>query len=406
MTERSHALTSPVGPFRTFWIYLSGQSLDLAAENDEVNLYARYGALTFASATLATAIGFCFVFFAITPPGPHGSELPRLLAATLAGLLVGRAILAMDQFIVVYVPTRNGVWHKLANFFARGLATTALVFVGSWTLTPLLASGLVAYLPAAPPPGPDQGRAARGQCRAEAAGTVRAADHRRGSGGTDESSDRAIGRRTGSRSVAHRRLRQGLSRRYGRAAAGPEAARRRPSAARTPWRALASAKQAEVRDLAAQQAKPIDADVFSRHAALSAIEHKDSSVLWLDWLVTFLIAAIDLGPVLMKSFSERSATDEAVLATRQRKHDLREIERSFYREGCLVGARQAAPQTPPSTRGWRSMRRPEPTRNCGSGVPASGSAHVPDLVGPPTVTRSIRRAPFGAPGSRPAPGSA
>ena len=51
MTEASQ-----VGPFRKLWIYMSGQSLDLAAENDEVNLYARYGALTFASAMLATAI--------------------------------------------------------------------------------------------------------------------------------------------------------------------------------------------------------------------------------------------------------------------------------------------------------------------------------------------------------------
>jgi hypothetical protein len=33
--------------------------------------------------------------------------------------------------------------HKLGNLFARGLATVALVLVGSWTLTPLLAIGRV-----------------------------------------------------------------------------------------------------------------------------------------------------------------------------------------------------------------------------------------------------------------------
>lgn len=343
MTERSHALTSPVGPFRTFWIYLSGQSLDLAAENDEVNLYARYGALTFASATLATAIGFCFVFFAITPPGPHGSELPRLLAATLAGLLVGRAILAMDQFIVVYVPTRNGVWHKLANFFARGLATTALVFVGSWTLTPLLASGLVnTYL---------QQHRHLVATKSEQL-TVSAAQARLNSGSRVIGADQAALTRAQTELSAEE---QGHGPSHiagcGRACRADTVALQQAQkqldadrAQRAPLaRALAAAKQAEVRDLAAQQAKPIDADVFSRHAALSAIEHKDSSVLWLDWLVTFLIAAIDLGPVLMKSFSERSATDEAVLVARQRKQDVREIERTFYRDAALSGAQQAAP---------------------------------------------------------------
>jgi hypothetical protein len=105
--------------------------MDLAAENDEVNLYARYGALTFASAMLATAIGFCFVFFAIPPPGAHGSELPRLLAATGAGLLIGRAILAMDQFIVVYVPTKNGIWHKVPTSLRGGSQRRRL---SSWAL--------------------------------------------------------------------------------------------------------------------------------------------------------------------------------------------------------------------------------------------------------------------------------
>jgi hypothetical protein len=45
---------------------------------------------------------------------------------------------------------------------------------------------------------------------------------------------------------------------------------------------------------------------------------------------------------LMKSFSERSASDEAVLATRQRKQDLREIERDFHRGAAVSGAQQAA----------------------------------------------------------------
>ncbi len=338
MTETAH-----VGPFRKLWIYLSGQPLDLAAENDEVNLYARYGALTFASAMLATAIGFSFVFFAITPPGPHGSQLPRLLAATGAGLLVGRAILAMDQFIVVYVPTKNGVWHKVTNFLARGLATTALVFVGSWTLTPLLASGLVnTYLQQHRHLVTTRSeqlavRAAQARLNTESR-VIRADQLALTSAQTELSAEEqghgpshiaGCGRACRADTVALQQAQRQLD---------SDRAQRTPLA-----QALAGAKQAEVGDLAAQQAKPIDADVFSRHAALSAIEDKNSSVRWLDWLVTFLIASIDLGPVLMKSFSERSATDEAVLASRQRKQDAREIERSFYRDAALSGAEQAAP---------------------------------------------------------------
>jgi alpha-D-ribose 1-methylphosphonate 5-triphosphate synthase subunit PhnG len=343
MTEGSQAHRPNVGPFRTFWIYLSGQSMDLAAENDEVNLYARYGALTFASAMLATAIGFCFVFFAITPPGAHGSELPRLLAATGAGLLVGRSILAMDQFIVAYVPTNNGIWHKLANFLARGLATTALVFVGSWTLTPLLASGLVnSYLQqhrhlvptraeqlavgAAQTRLGNQGRVIRAdQVALTSAQTELSAEEQ----GHGPSHIAGCGRACRADTVALQQAQRQLD---------ADRAQREPLLL-----ALAKAKQAEIRDLATQQAKPIDADVFSRHAALSAIERKDSSVAWLDWLVTFLIAAIDLGPVLMKSFSDRSATDESVLATRQRKQDVREIERDFHRNAAVSGSQQAAP---------------------------------------------------------------
>jgi hypothetical protein len=44
----------------------------------------------------------------------------------------------------------------------------------------------------------------------------------------------------------------------------------------------------------------------------------------------------------MKSFSDRSATDEAVLATRQRKQDVREIERDFHRDAAVSGSQQAA----------------------------------------------------------------
>jgi hypothetical protein len=340
MTARSQA---HVGPFKTFWIYLSGQSMDLAAENDEVNLYSRYGALTFASATLATAIGFCFVFFAITPPGAHGSQLPRLLAATGAGLLIGRAILAMDQFIVVYVPAKNGIWHKVANFSARGLATTALVFVGSWTLTPLLANGLVnSYLQQhrhLVPTRAEQLAVSAAQVRLDNQSHVIRSDQvALTSAQTELSAEEqghgpshiaGCGRACRADTVALQQAQKQLD---------TDRAQRRPLA-----RALATAKQAEVRDLAAQQAKPIDADVFSRHAALSAIERTNSSVAWLDWLVTFLIAAIDLGPVLMKSFSDRSATDEAVLATRQRKQDVREIERDFHRDAAVSGSQQAAP---------------------------------------------------------------
>jgi len=343
MTEASWAHASNVGPFKRFWIYLSGQSLELAAENDEVNLYARYGALTFASAMLATAIGFSFVFFAVTPPGPHGSELPRLLAATGAGLLVGRAILAMDQFIVVYVPTKNGVWHKVANFLARGLATTALVFVGSWTLTPLLASGLVNnYLQQhrqLVPTRAEQLAVSSAQARLNSENRVIGADQAALTKAQTELSAEEQGHGPSHIAGCGRACRADtVALQQDQKQLDADRAQRQPLTL-----ALASAKRAEVRDLAAQQAKPIQADVFSRHAALSAIERKDSSVMWLDWLVTFLIAAIDLGPVLMKSFSERSASDEAVLAARQRKQDVREIERGFYRDAAVAAAQQAAP---------------------------------------------------------------
>ena len=102
-------LTPSVGRSKVLWVGLSGQSLELAAQNDEVNLYARYGALNLASMILATAIGFFFVYLAWAPPSAHHSDLPRLLAACGAGLLVGRAILAMDQFVVASAVPTGGV---------------------------------------------------------------------------------------------------------------------------------------------------------------------------------------------------------------------------------------------------------------------------------------------------------
>ena len=135
--------------------------------------------------------------------------------------------------------------------------------------------------------------------------------------------------------------------------------------------ALSRAQQAEARDLAGQQAKPIDADVFTRHAALSAIERKNSSVAWLDWLVTFLIGAIDLGPILMKTFSPQSATDEAVLAARLRKRDEHEIASRFHRDAATAGAQEAA-RPPRSTSARRSTPRLGSTRRRESGMRTTG----------------------------------
>jgi hypothetical protein len=59
--------------------------------------------------------------------------------------------------------------------------------------------------------------------------------------------------------------------------------------------------------------------------------------------VTFLIGAIDLGPILMKTFSPQSATDEAVLAARLRKRDELEIGREFHRDAVTAGVQRAAP---------------------------------------------------------------
>ena len=335
-----------VGRIRLLWVRLSGQSLELAAQNDEINLYARYGALNFASVTLAAAIGFFFVYLAWAPPGAHQSDIPRLLAACGAGLLVGRAILAMDQFVVASAIATGGVsgfMHRLGNFGARGLATVALVLVGSWTLTPLLANGLVmGYLQShrhlAPTKseqlavssaktalnnqkrtlGIDQRNLTKGQTELSAEEQGHGPSHIAG-----------CGRACRADTVAVQNAQVQLE--TDRAQIAPLE------------RSLSQAQQAETRDLAAQQAKPIDADVFSRHAALSAIEKKNSSVKWLDWLVTFLIGAIDLGPILMKTFSPQSATDEAVLAARLRKRDELEIGREFHRDAVTAGVERAAP---------------------------------------------------------------
>lgn len=334
------------GRVRVLWVGLSGQSLELAAQNEEVNLYARYGALNFASTVLATTIGFFFVYLAWAPPAAHQSDLPRLLAACGAGLLVGRAILAMDQFVVASaIPTGgvSAVLHKLGNFFARGLATVALVLVGSWTLTPLLANGLVtSYLQGHRRLVPTKAEQLTVSSAQTALNNQRHAvaldQHNLASGQTELSAEEqghgpshiaGCGRACRADTVAVQNAQVQLDR--DRAQIAPLEG------------TLSRAQHAEARDLAKQQAKPIDADVFTRHAALSAIEKKNSSVAWLDWLVTFLIGAIDLGPILMKSFSPQSATDEAVIAGRLLKQDERRIVRGFHLDAITAGAQQAAP---------------------------------------------------------------
>jgi hypothetical protein len=331
---------------KPLWVGLSGQSLALAADHDEVNLYARYGALNLSSMVLAAAVGFFFVFLAWSPPAAHHSDLPRLLAASGAGLLVGRAILAMDQFIVASVVAKGGAWgfaHRLGNLLARGLATVALVFVGSWTLTPLLASHLVEnYLQRHRNLVPTQAeRLAVSSARLRLSDQMHSIgfDQRNLTMAQTELSAEEQGRgpsgipgcglacRADTRALSAAQTQ--LDRDRGQRAALEES--------------LSQAKQAETVYLSKQQAKPIDADVFTRHAALSAIERTNSSVRWLDWLVTFLIGAIDLGPILMKSFSSRSVTDEAVLAARLRKQDEDEIRRMSNKEAAMAGARQAAP---------------------------------------------------------------
>jgi hypothetical protein len=331
---------------KPLWVGLSGQSLALAADHDEVNLYARYGALNFSSMVLAAVVGFFFVLLAWSPPAAHHSDLPRLLAACGAGLLLGRAILAMDQFIVASVLTRGGAWgfaHKVGNFLARGLATVALVFVGTWTLTPLLASHLVDnYLQRHRDIVPTQAeRLSVNSARLRLSDQARiiATDQRNLTTAQRELSAEEQGR--------------GLSGIPGcglachadtRALSAAQKQLDADRGQRSPLEeSLSQAKQAETVYLSTQQAKPIDADVFTRHAALSAIERTNSSVRWLDWLVTFLIGAIDLGPILMKSFSSRSVTDEAVLAARLRKQDEDEIRRISNKEAAMAGARQAAP---------------------------------------------------------------
>jgi Domain of unknown function (DUF4407) len=338
--------TAGVGRIRVLWVGLSGQSLELAAQNEEVNLYARYGALNFASVVLATAIGFFFVYLAWPPPTAGHTDLPRLLAACGAGLLVGRAILAMDQFVVALaIPTGGltGVLHKAGNFLARGLATVALVLVGSWTLTPLLANGLVTrYLQShrrLVPTRSEQLAVSSAQTALNDQRHAVAVDqHNLTSGQTELSAEEqghgpshiaGCGRACRADTVAVQNAQVQLDRDRGQIAPLENT--------------LALAQQAEAQDLAKQQAKPIDADVFTRHAALSAIEKKNSSVAWLDWLVTFLIGAIDLGPILMKSFSPQSATDEAVLAARLLKQDEREVVRGFHLDAVTAGAQQAAP---------------------------------------------------------------
>ena len=340
------ARPASVGRIRLLWVRLSGQSLELAAQNDEINLYARYGALNFASVTLAAAIGFFFVYLAWAPPGAHQSDIPRLLASCGAGLLVGRAILAMDQFVVasaIATGGLSGVMHRLGNFGARGLATVALVLVGSWTLTPLLANGLVmGYLQShrhLVPTKSEQLAVSSAQTALNDQKHTLVIDQRNLSTGQTELSAEEQGHGPSHIAGCGRACRADTV-----AVQNAQVQLETDRAQIAPLeRALSRAQQAETRDLAAQQAKPIDADVFSRHAALSAIEKKNSSVKWLDWLVTFLIGAIDLGPILMKTFSPQSATDEAVLAARLRKRDELEIGREFHRDAVTAGVERAAP---------------------------------------------------------------
>lgn len=344
--ERFDGSALSVGRIKLLWVSLSGQSLELAAQNDEINLYARYGALNFASMILATAIGFFFVYLAWAPPTAHHSDLPRLLAACGAGLLVGRAILAMDQFVVasaVATTGLSGFLHRMGNFLARGLATVALVLVGSWTLTPLLANGLVTnYLQThrhLVPTKSEQLAVSSAQTALNDQRHAVAVDqHNLTTGQTELSAEEqghgpshiaGCGRACRADTVAVQNAQVQLDK--DRVQIAPLE------------RTLSVAQQAEAGNLAEQQAKPIDADVFTRHAALSAIEQTNSSVAWLDWLVTFLIGAIDLGPILMKSFSPQSATDEAVLAARRRKQDELGTARDFHRDAANAGAQQAAP---------------------------------------------------------------
>jgi hypothetical protein len=340
------ARPASVGRIRLLWVRLSGQSLELAAQNDEINLYARYGALNFASVMLAAAIGFFFVYLAWAPPGAHQSDIPRLLAACGAGLLVGRAILAMDQFVVASAIATggvSGVMHRLGNFGARGLATVALVLVGSWTLTPLLANGLVmGYLQShrhVVPTKSEQLAVTSAQTALNDQKHTLAVDQRNLTKGQTELSAEEQGHGPSHIAGCGRACRADTV-----AVQNAQVQLETDRAQIAPLeRSLSRAQQAETRDLAEQQAKPIDADVFSRHAALSAIEKQNSSVRWLDWLVTFLIGAIDLGPILMKTFSPQSATDEAVLAARLRKRDELEIGREFHRDAVTAGVQRAAP---------------------------------------------------------------
>ncbi len=226
---------------------------------------------------------------------------------------------------------------------ARGLATVALVLVGSWTLTPLLANGLVnSYLQShrhLVPTRSEQLALSSAQTALNNEKHTLAVDQRNLTTGQTELSAEEQGHGPSHIAGCGRACRADTV-----AVQNAQVQLDRDRTQIAPLElALSRAQQAEAQDLAKQQAKPIDADVFTRHAALSAIERKNSSVAWLDWLVTFLIGAIDLGPILMKTFSPQSATDEAVLAARLRKRDEHAIAASFHHEAATAGAQEAAP---------------------------------------------------------------
>ena len=365
-------LTPSVSRSKVFWMGLSGQSLELAAQNDEVNLYARYGALNLASMILATAIGFFFDYLAWAPP-----ERPPLGPSQAAGGLrrwsPGGQGDPRDGSVRGRFGDpdrrRDGLSARLGNFFARGLATVALVLVGSWTLTPLLANGLViSYLQShrhlVPTKSEQLALSSAQAALNDQRHTLAVDQHNLTTGQTELSAEEqghgpshiaGCGRACRADTVEVQNAQVQLDR---------DRARIAPLEL-----ALSRAQQAEARDLAGQEAKPIDADVFSRHAALSAMSG-DSSVAWLDWLVTFLIGAIDLGPILMKTFSPQSATDEAVLHSAVDKRDEHEIASRFHLDAATAGAQETRP--PRSTSARRSTPRLGSTRRRESGMRTTG----------------------------------
>ena len=313
------SVPSAVGPFRRFWVYMSGQALDLAIANDEVNLYVRYGCLTFVSTLLGFCIGFTFVFYAVFAVS-LGAELSRLALCTLAGAILARAVLALDQFIITQVAEKGGGWSKLGNFVARAAVSGALALLGVWSLMiPLAHSVIDQYLGShrhisvnaqlvaneqasrtqlrdlKQTIASDQAALTIAQNEMSAEEQGRGPSGIKGCGPACLSDNAAVG-------AAQTQLDQDRAK-----LAGFESA-------------VSNATKAAGANIAHQKAQPIKADIFARHSALDAVEKTNHGVRDLDWLLTFVILAIDLSPVLMKTFSERSATDDYVLAERRKRH--------------------------------------------------------------------------------------